>query len=231
MKIAVEQQRKIHRLRPCNSCGKLYFYALPSRPGKFCSTRCSANTTGNLSYRIPRGHKPWNAGISGYRYGHTKNRIPVTCRLCDKVFFVLPSQNSRIYCSAECSGKVAKNTGKRHSVEAKKKMSLAKIGKHISPATEFKRDPNRPERLYIRGSSAYSRWRKAVFERDNYTCRFCGKRGGRIDADHIKTFFLYPELRLDVNNGRTLCEECHRRTPTYRMNNYVQTKLHEEGIL
>ena len=69
---------------------------------------------------------------------------------------------------------------------------------------------------YIRTSSAYARWRKAVFERDKYTCVKCGDdRGGNLQADHIKPFAYFPELRFDVNNGRTLCTPCHKETPTW----------------
>lgn len=64
----------------------------------------------------------------------------------------------------------------------------------------------------VRGSADYRRWRKAVFERDNYTCRSCNHRGGYLQADHIKPFAFYPELRLKVSNGRTLCLKCHRKT-------------------
>lgn len=71
-----------------------------------------------------------------------------------------------------------------------------------------------------RKSDAYKAWRKAVFERDNYTCQECESRSeaGKplvIHADHIKPFALHPELRFDVGNGRTLCKPCHQKTPTY----------------
>lgn len=72
-----------------------------------------------------------------------------------------------------------------------------------------------PENAIIRNSFEMKIWRKSVFERDDYTCVLCGIRGVTIHADHIKPFALYPELRLILENGRTLCVPCHRKTDTY----------------
>ena len=53
-------------------------------------------------------------------------------------------------------------------------------------------------------------WRCKVFERDDYTCRVCLKRGGRIEVNHIKPWRSHKELQHDVDNGITLCKECHK---------------------
>lgn len=58
----------------------------------------------------------------------------------------------------------------------------------------------------------YKEWRRVVFERDNYTCLHCSKCGSILNADHIKPWAYFPELRYDVTNGRTLCLNCHKKT-------------------
>lgn len=67
----------------------------------------------------------------------------------------------------------------------------------------------------IRNSLQMQKWRKAVFERDNYTCKMCGQVGKYLNADHIKPFAYFPKLRFAISNGRTLCVPCHRKTDTY----------------
>lgn len=72
-----------------------------------------------------------------------------------------------------------------------------------------------PEYERIRHSSEYQTWRKAVFERDNYTCQHCNQRGGKLQAHHLEGFAGCKELRFDPNNGQTLCKPCHQKTETY----------------
>ncbi len=63
----------------------------------------------------------------------------------------------------------------------------------------------------FRCSTAYSKWRTAVFERDYYTCQECGTVGGTLNAHHILPYRDYKDvdISLDVQNGITLCEDCH----------------------
>ena len=72
-----------------------------------------------------------------------------------------------------------------------------------------------PENAKIRNSSKYTKWRITVFERDNYTCQECGIVGGSLNADHIIPFSVDVDKRFDLDNGQTLCVDCHRKTPTY----------------
>ncbi len=118
-------------------------------------------------------------------------------------------------------------TGKKHSEATRKKMRLAHIGKK-RPKEVIEKMRLRIGRLSgnwkggvtsinmrVRKSLEYKLWREAVFKRDNCICIWCGQRGGKLNADHIKPFALFPELRFAIDNGRTLCEDCHRTTDTY----------------
>lgn len=110
--------------------------------------------------------------------------------------------------------------GRKHTEHTKKKLSIIHSGKpklHI-------RGENNPnwkggvtnKNNQLRKSLEYKLWRRAVFERDKYKCIWCGdKTSGNLEADHIKPFAYYPELRFAIDNGRTLCKECHKKTDTY----------------
>lgn len=117
------------------------------------------------------------------------------------------------YCSKSCSLR-GKNRG------FKKGLIPWNKGKHFLQITGSKNKSWKggitPINRRIRTSLEYILWRTAVFVRDNYTCIQCGdNQGGNLEADHIKPFALYPELRFAIDNGRTLCHECHRKTNTY----------------
>lgn len=63
----------------------------------------------------------------------------------------------------------------------------------------------------IRGGAEYKEWRQAVFERDNWTCQDCRKRGGNLHAHHIFPFADFSEHRFEIWNGVTLCMGCHTK--------------------
>ena len=134
---------------------------------------------------------------------------------------------------------MSRTKGFKITEDHKRKLSLSNKGKHvISEETRRKmreaqlRNPNRywlgrkgpnhstwkggitPINKLIRASIEYKLWRTAIFIRDNRKCIWCGSKKD-IEADHIKPFAFYPELRFAIDNGRTLCHECHVKTETY----------------
>ena len=67
------------------------------------------------------------------------------------------------------------------------------------------------EEKHIRMSEEYNQWRNAVYQRDYWTCQICGKKcqKNNIVAHHHFSFTDYPQLRFAINNGTTLCRNCH----------------------
>lgn len=63
-------------------------------------------------------------------------------------------------------------------------------------------EPGRP------GAGEWKRVRLVVFQRDDFTCRYCGRRGGDLECDHV-----VPVSRggdSDVDNLVTSCGDCNR---------------------
>jgi hypothetical protein len=164
--------------------------------------------------------------------GLIKMKSFLICDICNK-----PKIRNESKVCRPCASKIAIRTD-----EWKRKISESQKGKIISPEQikkfvekmkgrvsplkgipklHLRGDKNpcwkggRNERMQLMGQVEYINWRKMVFERDNYTCQFCGKRGCKIQADHILAWATHPESRYDINNGRTLCIPCHRMTDTY----------------
>lgn len=134
-------------------------------------------------------------------------------------------------------GRVSTFKGKKHTAEAKEKMRLARLGKpgpgkgqkrplevrlKISqsnrknalrgPACPAYRDGRNAERRGLRETPEYKQWRFDVYVRDRFSCQLCGDcRGGNLNAHHILAFATYPEYRLVLANGITVCERCHER--------------------
>jgi len=117
------------------------------------------------------------------------------CVICNKEYFTQPAQmtlRNRKTCSMKCRGIYHER--------------VAEERRRINPPTKHALDRQ------IRYGARSERWRKAVFERDNFTCQECKERGGYLEAHHIKPFAYFPELRFEVTNGQTLCRKCHDKT-------------------
>lgn len=141
--------------------------------------------------------------------------------------------NRRKYCSKACKHgpifeKKCQQCGNNFVVRAYRKDTAHFCSKKC--AYIFRDEGKRTANKVIRQSTEYKKWRLSVFERDNYTCVECGDhnyegRGKTVElhADHIKPFALFPDLRFDINNGRTLCKPCHLNTGTYGRGSIYRT--------
>lgn len=52
-------------------------------------------------------------------------------------------------------------------------------------------------------------WRRKVKNRDGWRCKKC-KVNSKLNVHHIRRYNDYPEIRTDVDNGITLCINCHK---------------------
>ncbi len=71
-----------------------------------------------------------------------------------------------------------------------------------------------PDNTRIRGSVEYDKWRRKVFERDDYTCQCRGARSCAghpviLHAHHLESFATNKDQRFETDNGVTLCDKCH----------------------
>ena len=118
--------------------------------------------------------------------------------------------------------KIPWNKGKPCSEETKIKIRKKLKGKSAywnkGEKCHFWKGGITPINQKIRDSIEYRLWREAVFARDNWTCQECEVKGGKLHPHHIKSFAKYPELRFAIDNGLTLCVDCHKKTDTYGVN-------------
>ena len=121
--------------------------------------------------------------------------------------FIPPNSENNIKLAWE------KNRGRKQTFEEKEKRSKIMIAHFDKKGRKNKKD------IYSRWSFKYKIWRKSVFERDSYACQVCRKVGCYLVGHHIKSWVYYPELRFDVNNGITLCEDCHKLTTNFKGKN------------
>jgi 5-methylcytosine-specific restriction endonuclease McrA len=97
--------------------------------------------------------------------------------------------------------------GKKHSREAIEKIRAGKLGEKnpqwrggITDAITL-----------MRNSKPFAEWRWMVYGRDGFGCLRCGdRRGSNLNAHHIIRVSEDKDPALDVDNGITLCVDCHK---------------------
>lgn len=198
--------------------------------------RICIDCKGSVSQKAKRCRECFHKSTRG-RTPHNKGKRTgfVVCIDCGKVKY--PKHGEELRCR-ECASKYMSKhppcpnptwlipwgkkwrLGKKFSEETKRKMSAIKQGISIDDWRGYVKTENQK----IRYSVDYQIWRSSIFARDGYRCQMCGQLGGKIEADHIKPFSKYPKLRFAIDNGRTLCRKCHRKTDTWGFKTVWQKK-------
>jgi len=157
-----------------------------------------------------------------------KSNVKILCKcdICGKENLVYYNNlnNKNEYICIECAKssinfkeKISKTSkGRKHSKKTRRIMSQkcwfnGKTG-ILSP--QWNVDLSDKERILQHSISGISQWKKEVKKRDNYTCQCCGYIGklndGIMVAHHLNNFSDFKEQRLLVENGITLCKDCHK---------------------
>lgn len=197
-------------------CGK-WFHPKALR-FKYCSTECGCRYKrygGKLGKHYP-DVRVWNK----------KDEIKKTCPVCNKVFFT--TRENAVYCSKDCwshratlmrncpeCGKQFKTTKSENRKFCSRECRNLSYREYTGEKAHAWKGGTTKETKCRRSNSEYREWRMAVFTRDNFKCQICGKHGSDLEAHHIKEVRNYPDLIYDVDNGLTLCHECHKTTDNY----------------
>jgi len=147
-----------------------------------------------------KGHKTWNKGKKGI-YKHTeeiRKKISKTCKRKGIGKWML---------------------GRKLSKKTKEKIAKSNKGnKHYNWQGGITILAKRIKRCF-----KYRQWKSDIFTKDNFICQRCNKRGGYLEAHHIKKFYkIIKENKIktvdeainceelwNVNNGITYCKNCH----------------------
>ena len=207
----------------CHNCGKekRVRKANFNYEGRnFCSRKCKDewqkeglkgnnnpfyNKKHTLETRLKVSETKKSMNLKGEK-AHNYNRQPVICSECGKITYktqYLIQRSKHHFCSLECHGKW------------KSKYNVGENNPNWNPnltAAERERGRKYPE---------YYMFIKKVMERDNFTCDICGfygKWGEGLNVHHLNSYDWDVNNRTNINNGITLCEECH--TDFHKMNGY-----------
>lgn len=144
-------------------------------------------------------------GIPAWNKGKRKITIVIkVCESCGIEYSRHPDSSDELwlkrrFCSKSCALRGNKRT----------------LGKNLGKDNPGWKGGITSKNAILRSSYEMNCWRRAVFERDNYTCRGCGIRGNKLHAHHVLSFSKFPNHRFDVDNGLTLCKSCHKKTDNY----------------
>lgn len=121
------------------------------------------------------------------------------CKSCSDIRLSTPERNKKI-------SETLRNKYKTDA-EFKKRVLAAKSVKRGNEHWNWKGGIT-PLTQRTRTTEEANAWKLAVLHRDSYTCRMCLSKEN-LQAHHINSWAEFPEDRFILENGLTLCSDCH----------------------
>lgn len=212
---------------------------------KQCSTAFEVKES-QYNAQLKRGQEIRFCSIECKQKYQRKDCNEVNCAICNKGFYINNKKNVKDPC---CSKKCRKEYIRQHHIietvctNCNKDIEVNKYRynmtkKHFCNRSCFheyqsiKKDEYEKCAHVLRTSQEYKVWRKSIFERDKYSCSECGNTKDRLHAHHIKHLnkifidndfdidkTLKSKIFNDINNGITLCADCHRKKHLFVIRN------------
>ncbi len=200
----------------CKHCNKEFklkesYYKKQSKRGqipKYCSTEC----------RIAE---------------QRKNKEFVKCNNCGKEMLAVKNKNILHFCNEKCRIEYAKKETQIITCDncnkefEKNKYAYNRAKKHFCSKECYdeyranKKETYKEISHYLRTHEKYDEWRAKIFKRDKYECSKCGTKKN-LHAHHINQLYdicdkydmnidkiLNSKEFNDIDNGITLCQNCH----------------------
>ena len=157
----------------------------------------------DLGYNVP---KHLSKGVLRYSIG---SKIEVN------VLDLHSNSNAKVYVKCDCCGELlhipnqSYNDYKHDDGKYYCKLCAINLFQSGTNHPRYKPDKTDEERLIDRSYPEYKEFVKYVMARDKYMCQCCRKQSGELDVHHLDGYDWCKDKRTDVNNGITLCRNCH----------------------
>lgn len=177
-----------------------------------CQCDCGNTSEIRTSSLTPKGTKSCGCLI-GQATGKklAKPKVQLNCENCHQQFFVHQSEvKARKCCSRKC----------RYQYMRANKAPNAGGGEWMKGSKNINwRDGKSKERHAQRDADGAElrRWRRQIYYNNSYMCQRCKTppiKSRQLVAHHIAPWSFFPELRFEINNGITLCIQCHKALHT-----------------
>jgi 5-methylcytosine-specific restriction endonuclease McrA len=140
-----------------------------------------------------------------------KTRIDLIGKTFGKLIVIKKSKEQSMWlCKCDCGNEVICRSTSLNSNSTKSCGCLRSEMLSKSNSKFWKGGLDNINRSYrLRHKGEFGTWSKKIRKRDN-VCQKCFSKE-KLNAHHIFNYDSYPEKGLNVDNGITLCERCHKK--------------------